>query len=272
MDQVSWKLSKQFTKYNKKGYTQTSVFVYKELRLILLRIISKWIVKNNWFFLYQLEDYYIVMRKYNSNIKQLLIYYYYRPNFIAGIPCDITVHISQTRHKFESLDKSYERIKMTKRAVLCPWQSDQESGSSISDGLETTSDLPHLFVPIRLALRVVPSRFINYPRPLYDACDRNYHFIRRFASVRANLSMSFRLSFFWSSTYRHPFFAFIVIAGTPVPVSAWTLGAYSRGRENPHKSLCAGPGNTNHSHGLVKRAVAFISPLLSTTWKYSPGS
>jgi len=62
-------------------------------------------------------------------------------------------------------------------------------------------------LPIRLASRVLPPRFINClplhlrppsPRGRSPAtvCDRNYHFIRRFASVQANLSPALRPFFF----------------------------------------------------------------------------
>lgn len=78
------------------------------------------------------------------------------------------------------------------------------------------------------------------PGPPCNACDRNYHFIRRFASVRANLSASLRLPFCVRRLIAAPFFAFIVIAGTPVYPSLYpNTTAYrknrTRGKESSYK-------------------------------------
>lgn len=76
------------------------------------------------------------------------------------------------------------------------------------------------------------------PRPPYDACDRNYHFIRRFASVQANLSAALQLFFVFVACRRPPL---IVIAVTLPPFRPNVRGAYQKNRygkrENPYTRL-----------------------------------
>lgn len=139
--------------------------------------------------------------------------------------------------------------------------------------------LPHLFIPIRLAFRVVPSRFINYPvlpTPI-RACDRNYHFIRRFASVQANLSASLRLGFFFPFVDLSPLFssapfAFIVITG---PTIAARIAA-RQGRRSPYEGHNRRQEtriiHTTRAFHREPRCSTVLAGLFSTmTQKYSTG-
>jgi len=155
---------------------------------------------------------------------------------------------------------------MTKRAVLCPWQSDQESGSNISDGLETTSDY-----------LTSSSLYVL----LWGWCSRDLSTIPGLSTTRAiEITISYADLPLSGRIYRHPLdFLFSVRRLIAAPFSllsypctcpclnTWRVSqeSHSTGKENPYKSLYVGPGNMNHSHDLVKRALHSF-PLLSLRW------
>lgn len=138
-----------------------------------------------------------------------------------------------------SPDKSLERIKMTKRAVLCPWQSDQKSGS-ISDGHETASDYltsSSLYILLWGRCR----RDLSTTLRPYNACDRNYHFMRRFACVPGKFIGVPSVFFFCvRRLIAAPYFAFIAF-NRRYP-SARALGAYRKnrtwGKGDSYKAPC----------------------------------
>lgn len=163
---------------------------------------------------------------------------------------------------------------MTKRAVLCPWQSDQKSGSSISNGHETASDyLTSSFLYILLWGRCHRDLSTPPSNPPYNECDRNYHFIRRFASVPGKfIGVPSAFLFVFVDLSPPPLISLLshLIADTSLPIPVRALGAYRRnrtwGKENPYKAAPCRTENTNRSHDLSQRSPAAFISLFSLRW------